>query len=91
MPSHHNFCQAQGNSDQIGSGDGRLTPLCVFVFFFFLKKQPHSNLNILLFSAVRLQVLHASFHAEAEQEKSPIHLASVWRQRGPSDSDQDVT
>ncbi|CAF96507.1 unnamed protein product [Tetraodon nigroviridis] len=22
MPSHHNFCQAQGNSDQIGSGDG---------------------------------------------------------------------
>lgn len=25
MPSHHNFCQAQGNSDQIGSGDGQLT------------------------------------------------------------------
>lgn len=63
MPSHHNFCQAQGNSDQIGSGDGQLTPLCVFQN---KNPKPHTNLTILLFSAVRLQVLYASFDAEAE-------------------------
>lgn len=27
MSSHHNFCQIQPSSDQIGSGDGKLTPL----------------------------------------------------------------
>lgn len=35
----------------------------------------------------RLEVLHTSLHAEAEQKESSVHLPTVWCQRWPTDCD----
>lgn len=89
MSSQHNFCHIPPNSDQICSGDGKFTtPLKQWKVIDLTWSYPDSCAPALSSCAPsRLEVLHTSLHAEAEQKESSVHLSTVWRQRWPTDCD----